>query len=144
MWTAHPKYDSKVDVFSCAMVFWEMLQWHKAEKKYPWEVSRLTPRFSSFDAELTLSLLVRFQGMNEHAIYDTVGTKKLRYVLFDALELENPRSPLSRLRPSTHKLRSQWGTHVVDLMESMWAQEPKERPTMTDVVDRLVELMKAL
>ncbi|KAL7410705.1 kinase-like domain-containing protein [Mrakia frigida] len=100
MWTAHPKYDSKVDVFSCAMVFWEMLQWHKAEKKYPWE------------------------GMNEHAIYDTVGTKKLR--------------------PSTHKLRSQWGTEVVDLMESMWAQEPKERPTMTDVVDRLVELMKAL
>jgi hypothetical protein len=21
------------------MVFWEMLQWHKAEKKFPWEVS---------------------------------------------------------------------------------------------------------
>lgn len=39
MWTAHPKYDSKVDVYSCAMVFWEMLQWHKAEKKYPWEGS---------------------------------------------------------------------------------------------------------
>jgi len=46
MWTAHPKYDSKVDVFSCAMVFWEMLQWHKAEKKYPWEVSRLVHPFS--------------------------------------------------------------------------------------------------
>lgn len=56
MWTAHPKYDSKVDVYSCAMVFWEMLQWHKAEKKFPWE------------------------GMNEHAIYDTVGAKKLRCI----------------------------------------------------------------
>ena len=100
MWTAHPKYDSKVDVFSCAMVFWEMLQWHKAEKKFPWE------------------------GMNEHAIYDTVGTKKLR--------------------PSTHRLRQQWGTDVVDLMESMWDQEPKERPTMTFVVERLQEMIKAV
>lgn len=49
MWTAHPKYDSKVDVFSCAMVFWEMLQWHKQEKKYPWEVSRF---FGPFLASL--------------------------------------------------------------------------------------------
>lgn len=28
-------------------------------------------------------------------------------------------------------------------MEFMWAQDPKERPTMTEVVDRLVELLKA-
>ncbi|EAU88854.1 TKL/TKL-ccin protein kinase [Coprinopsis cinerea okayama7 len=54
LWTAHPKYNHKVDVFSCAMVFWEMLQWHLPNKKFPWE------------------------GMNEHAIYEQVGAKKQR------------------------------------------------------------------
>lgn len=39
LWHAHPKYNHKVDVFSCAMVYWEMLQWHVQNKKYPWEVS---------------------------------------------------------------------------------------------------------
>lgn len=38
LWTAHPKYNHKVDVFSCAMVYWEMLQWHQQTKKFPWEV----------------------------------------------------------------------------------------------------------
>jgi len=38
LWTAHPKYNYKVDVFSCAMVFWEILQWHQPNKKFPWEV----------------------------------------------------------------------------------------------------------
>ncbi|KAJ7272071.1 hypothetical protein B0H12DRAFT_1228910 [Mycena haematopus] len=54
LWHAHPKYNHKVDVFSCAMVYWEMLQWHAKEKKFPWE------------------------GMNEHAIYDIVGNKRQR------------------------------------------------------------------
>ncbi|KAF5331125.1 hypothetical protein D9619_005371 [Psilocybe cf. subviscida] len=54
LWTAHPKYNHKVDVFSCAMVFWEMLQWHVSTKKFPWE------------------------GMNEHAIYEVVGAKRQR------------------------------------------------------------------
>jgi len=36
------------------MVFWEILQWHLPNKKYPWE------------------------GMNEHAIYEAVGAKKQR------------------------------------------------------------------
>lgn len=38
LWHPHPKYNFKVDVFSCAMVFWEVLQWNAKEKKYPWEV----------------------------------------------------------------------------------------------------------
>lgn len=38
LWHAHPKYNHKVDVFSCAMVYWEMLQWHLPNKKFPWEV----------------------------------------------------------------------------------------------------------
>jgi serine/threonine protein kinase len=54
LWSPSPKYNHKVDVFSCAMVFWEMLQWHLQEKKYPWE------------------------GMNEHAIYEAVGAKRQR------------------------------------------------------------------
>ncbi|KAI0072261.1 hypothetical protein K474DRAFT_1701070, partial [Panus rudis PR-1116 ss-1] len=54
LWHPHPKYNHKVDVFSCAMVFWEMLQWHNPNKKFPWE------------------------GLNEHAIYDLVGAKRQR------------------------------------------------------------------
>ena len=57
LWHPAPKYNYKVDVFSCAMVFWEILQWHVRDKKFPWE------------------------GMNEHAIYEAVGAKKQRYVL---------------------------------------------------------------
>ncbi|KAH9928514.1 uncharacterized protein BXZ73DRAFT_48314 [Epithele typhae] len=54
LWHPHPKYNHKVDVFSLAMVFWEVLQWHIPNKKFPWE------------------------GMNEHAIYDAVGAKRQR------------------------------------------------------------------
>jgi serine/threonine protein kinase len=120
MWTAHPKYDSKVDVYSCAMVFWEMLQWHKAEKKYPWEGSnecdsRCIRPASCFEAD-------RSGSPRRHAIYDLVGAK--------------------RLRPSVHKLHTQWGSDIVDLMEEMWVQEPKERPTMTAVVERLEAILK--
>lgn len=41
LWHPAPKYNHKVDVFSCAMVFWEMLQWHlgKDRVKFPWEAS---------------------------------------------------------------------------------------------------------
>lgn len=54
LWTPKPKYNEKVDVWSAAMTFWETLQWHQPEKKYP------------------------FQDMNEHQIYQDVGQKKLR------------------------------------------------------------------
>ncbi|SNX83874.1 uncharacterized protein MEPE_02582 [Melanopsichium pennsylvanicum] len=54
LWVPKPHYDEKVDVWSAAMTFWEALQWHQPEKKYP------------------------FQGMNEHQIYQDVGQKKQR------------------------------------------------------------------
>lgn len=38
LWQAQPNYNEKVDVFSCALVYWEMLQWHAKQKKIPWEV----------------------------------------------------------------------------------------------------------
>ncbi|TFK76195.1 hypothetical protein BDN72DRAFT_784825 [Pluteus cervinus] len=96
LWHAHPKYNHKVDVFSCAMVYWEMLQWHQTTKKFPWE------------------------GMNEHAIYEIVGSK--------------------RQRPSISGLRKQWCPEVVDLVEQMWAHEHTDRPTMSEVVRTLEEL----
>ncbi|KAK7054633.1 hypothetical protein VNI00_003096 [Paramarasmius palmivorus] len=98
LWHAHPKYNHKVDVFSCACVYWEMLQWHLPNKKYPWE------------------------GMNEHAIYDLVGTK--------------------RQRPSLSGLKKQWCPEIVELIEHMWAQDHQDRPTMSEVVERLGELVK--
>ncbi|KAL4067743.1 hypothetical protein J3A83DRAFT_4254072 [Scleroderma citrinum] len=97
LWHAHPKYNHKVDVFSCAMVYWEILQWHVPNKKFPWE------------------------GMNEHAIYEAVGAK--------------------RHRPSIASLKKQWCPEIVDLMEHMWAQDPMERPTMTEVVLELEQLV---
>ncbi|KAJ4487679.1 hypothetical protein J3R30DRAFT_3430302 [Lentinula aciculospora] len=97
LWHAHPKYNHKVDVFSCACVYWEMLQWHSLNKKFPWE------------------------GMNEHAIYEIVGAKKQR--------------------PSLSGLRKQWCPDIVDLIERMWAQEHQDRPTMSEVVEALEDLV---
>lgn len=37
-------------------------------------------------------------------------------------------------------MRSHWGDEPVNLMERMWHQDPKERPTMTDVVADLEAL----
>nr|XP_031862308.1 uncharacterized protein CI109_002273 [Kwoniella shandongensis]KAA5529380.1 hypothetical protein CI109_002273 [Kwoniella shandongensis] len=54
LWHPAPRYDYKVDVFSAAMVFWEMMSGWIGDKKYPWE------------------------GHNEHYIYDAVGTKHRR------------------------------------------------------------------
>ncbi|KIJ35704.1 hypothetical protein M422DRAFT_180399 [Sphaerobolus stellatus SS14] len=99
LWHAHPKYNFKVDVFSCAMVFWEILQWHAKEQKFPWE------------------------GMNEHAIYETVGAKQQR--------------------PSVAGLAKQWCPEIVELMEKMWAQDHKDRPDMTYVVQQLEALKDA-
>ncbi|KAL1406071.1 hypothetical protein Q8F55_007754 [Vanrija albida] len=54
LWHPAPRYDYKVDVFSAALVFWEMLAGWFGEQKYPWE------------------------GHNEHYIYDAVGQKQKR------------------------------------------------------------------
>ncbi|KAG6331259.1 hypothetical protein ID866_7829 [Astraeus odoratus] len=99
LWHAHPKYNHKVDVFSCAMVYWEILQWHVPNKKFPWE------------------------GMNEHAIYEVVGAK--------------------RQRPTINGLRKQWCPEILDLIEKMWAQDPADRPTMTEVVAELEHLVSS-
>ncbi|KAF7793233.1 hypothetical protein EIP86_004343 [Pleurotus ostreatoroseus] len=74
LWHPHPKYNHKVDVFSCAMVFWETLQWHIPNKKFPWEVGVVI--------------------------------------------------------------------QIVNLIEKMWAQEPSARPTMTEVVQELEEIVQ--
>ncbi|KAK0541022.1 hypothetical protein OC835_000342 [Tilletia horrida] len=93
LWVPKPHYNEKVDVWSAAMTFWEALQWHQPEKKYP------------------------FQGMNEHQIYLDVGQK--------------------RKRPSTTFIRRQYGDEIVNLLERMWHQTPRDRPTMTEVCEEL-------
>jgi serine/threonine protein kinase len=102
LWVAHPRYNEKADVYSAGLVFWECLQWHLSQKRYP------------------------FEGMNEHAIYQEVGQKQMR--------------------PATATMRRQWGGDILDLVERMWAQDPKERPHMSEVVkdlERLVQTEKA-
>ena len=59
--------------------------------------------------------------MNEHAIYDAVGAK--------------------RLRPSVVGLKKTWCPEVVELMERMWAQDHADRPTMSEVVVELERLL---
>ncbi|GAA5922664.1 hypothetical protein JCM3775_005807 [Rhodotorula graminis] len=54
LWSPHPRYNEKVDVYSVGLVFWEILQWRQPVKRYP------------------------FEGQNEHAIYHDVGAKQLR------------------------------------------------------------------
>lgn len=98
LWHPHPRYNEKVDVYSVALVYWEVLQWHQPVKRYP------------------------FEGQNEHAIYHDVGAKNLR--------------------PPPGPLRRQWGGEIVDLMESMWAQDPSQRPSMTEVVAQLEKLKR--
>jgi mitogen-activated protein kinase kinase kinase 13 len=117
LWQAHPKYDHKVDVFSCGMVFWEILTWHWREKKYPWE------------------------GMNEHAIYEAVGTKRQRCVPRPSRGYDQFIDFVDFIRPSVSGLRKQWSPEIVELMECMWAQDPHDRPTMTQVVEELETMM---
>lgn len=80
--------------------------------------------------------------MNEHAIYEAVGSKRQRCVIM--------RSPLypacthvsHHLRPTMSGLRKQWCPEIVDLVERMWAQDHQDRPTMTEVVTELEELVR--
>jgi hypothetical protein len=48
----------------------------------------------------------------------------------------------AHLRPSVSGLRKQWCPEIVDLIERMWAQEHQDRPTMTEVVTELEELVR--
>jgi serine/threonine protein kinase len=116
LWHAHPKYNHKVDVFSCAMVYWEMLQWHVTNKKFPWE------------------------GMNEHAIYEIVGAKRQRYVPIPSYFHKSP-NLLSTCSPSISGLRKVWCPEIVDLIERMWAQDHQDRPTMSEVVEELEHMV---
>lgn len=44
-------------------------------------------------------------------------------------------------RPSLTGLRKQWCPEIIDLIERMWAQDHQERPTMSEVVEALDELV---
>ncbi|WFC97003.1 non-specific serine/threonine protein kinase [Malassezia brasiliensis] len=89
LWVPKPNYNEKADVWSAAMTFWEALQWHNPEKRYP------------------------FQGMNEHQIYLNVGQKQQR--------------------PFVGTMRRRFGNEIVELLDRMWAQLPRDRPSMSEV-----------
>ncbi|PKI82320.1 hypothetical protein MVES_003762 [Malassezia vespertilionis] len=97
LWVPKPNYNEKVDVWSAAMTFWEALQWHQPEKRYP------------------------FQGMNEHQIYFSVGQKQQR--------------------PFVGTMRRRFGSEIVDLLDRMWAQLPRDRPSMSQVCHELEHLV---
>lgn len=44
-------------------------------------------------------------------------------------------------RPSVSSLRKQWCPEIVDLIERMWAQDHQDRPTMSEVVEALEEMI---
>ena len=50
-------------------------------------------------------------------------------------------SDISLSSPSISGLRKQWCPELVDLIERMWAHEHQDRPTMTQVVESLEELL---
>jgi serine/threonine protein kinase len=56
MWKENPEYTEKVDVYSCALIFWEILEWSNV---YP------------------------FPNMNDFQIFNQVGEKNLRPKLND-------------------------------------------------------------
>ncbi|KAK4703617.1 hypothetical protein P7C70_g2599, partial [Phenoliferia sp. Uapishka_3] len=98
LWVPHPRYNEKVDVYSVGLVFWEILQWHQPVKRYP------------------------FEGMNEHAIYDSVGQKNIR--------------------PSTASIGRTWGGEILLLLNVMWQGDHSQRPSMAAVVAEL-EIIKS-
>ncbi|BGP45834.1 hypothetical protein JCM10450v2_001669 [Rhodotorula kratochvilovae] len=107
LWSPHPRYNEKVDVYSVALVFWEILQWHQPVKRYP------------------------FEGQNEHAIYHDVGAKQLRppagplrrqwgSEIIDLMTEMWEQDPA--LRPSMSKV-------VSELQRLIAAEKAKERAT---------------
>jgi hypothetical protein len=43
--------------------------------------------------------------------------------------------------PSISGLRKQWCPEIVDLIERMWAHEHQDRPTISEVVEAVQELL---
>jgi serine/threonine protein kinase len=134
LWHAHPKYNHKVDVFSCAMVYWEMLQWHITNKKFPWEVS-------SFGLRHGWAILLTAYVGHERACH-------LRYRGGKATTVCTLNFVFDRIliyifcRPSISGLRKAWCAEIVDLIERMWAQEHQDRPTMSEVVEELEQMVQ--
>ncbi|KAH9813041.1 kinase-like domain-containing protein [Melampsora americana] len=63
-----------------------------------------------------------FEGQNEHAIYQDVGQRQLR--------------------PSTAGMRRHWGDEIVNLIESLWNQNPNDRMNMKETIKRIDEILE--
>ena len=49
--------------------------------------------------------------------------------------------PIHSSSPSITGLRKQWCPEIVDLIERMWAHEHQDRPTISEVVEAVQELL---
>lgn len=94
-WTPNPRYTEKVDVYACALIFWEILSW--AELGYP------------------------YQNLTEHQLYEAVRDREVR-------------PPFDRLR--------KYPGSLLALIQEMWRKDPRKRPSMSHVVDRLAEYLQ--
>ena len=43
-----------------------------------------------------------------------------------------------------HGMRKLWCPEIVELIERMWAQEPRDRPTISDVVQYLDSILSGV
>jgi len=125
LWSPHPRYNEKVDVYSVGLVFWEILQWHQPVKRYPFEGQNEHVRPSLPLLRLAASRASHPLTRRERAqaIYHDVGAKQLR--------------------PPAGPLRRQWGSEIIDLMTEMWEQDPALRPSMGKVVTEVQRLVAA-
>lgn len=96
-------YDNKVDVYACAMVFYELLQW----------------RIRGPDASIP------HEGLSHQQIYRRVVKNRLR-------------PKISHFR---RRYKAKFIEPLLDLIEDMWAHNPKDRPTMATVVKKLTKLV---
>ncbi|KPV75607.1 uncharacterized protein RHOBADRAFT_14012 [Rhodotorula graminis WP1] len=130
LWSPHPRYNEKVDVYSVGLVFWEILQWRQPVKRYPFEGQNehVRPRSVSVSLSLSRARPRQARAVAElaecaQAIYHDVGAKQLR--------------------PPAGPLRRQWGSEIIDLMTEMWDQDPTLRPSMGKVVAEVQRLVAA-
>lgn len=76
-WTANPSYTEKVDVYSCGLIYWEIMQWANPQYPYP------------------------YYKLKEHEIYEKVKYNDLRPPLTNLLKY--PKTLLDLIEIMWHK-----------------------------------------
>jgi serine/threonine protein kinase len=120
MWVEQPTYTEKVDVYSCGLIFWEVLMWAKT---YP------------------------FADLSDAQIYEK-GTFLINSIIHNSIceFVDGWWSRAGRLvgklniRPAVNTLK-RYPKEILNVMEEMWAADPDDRPSMSAVLSRLSAMM---